>query len=317
MREGLETSPAPKDGRSARPADIGAGEPGSIAGPDSDVGLSAPTPSTSGLPWKTLGLWFFLAATAVSIKVRYTTGSGAGALSANDAGPGGAEGAIDTALGVLGCVMILVGALVHRLAGTRGVGLRRPLAANVFLCALGGICVGLASGLPLGTPQAGLMVSLGALAASLVAGSYLTGWLPETPEGQVLGTADLTGTRQALLQRLWTLTDVPPERLESLLGVDFPGGSGTVEALRRSLRARLRPVRRSRRERAAVDILQVPPAAVPEALRVVSEHGRLFALERLHSPMTALQRSWQGLHLAIAVVAALAVASGLLGGGLP
>ena len=306
MREGLET-PAP-DGRSADPARTGSGDRSgaSDAGPSLLAERSSPS-----VPWRALGIWFLLAAASVWFKVRYTSGSGAGALSASDAGPGGVEGAIDTALGVLGCVMILVGALAHRFVAGRGGGLRRPLTVNVSAWGMGAVLVTLAAG----TPQFAIFVSLSVLAASLATGVYLTGWLPEMPGGTPLAVRDLTSARQAVLQRLWTMTDVAPERIETLLGRDFPvRNPGGVDALRRSLRSRFRPVRTQRRDRAAVDILQVPPPAIEEAVQVVSQHGRLFALERLHGPMSAMHRGWLGLHLGMSVLAATVIAGGLFTG---
>lgn len=125
MREGLETSPAPGGGRSARPAVVAATAPESPPCRPSDASRSATPHPPCGSEPKRRRPGYADWGTAPSIKVRYTRGSGAGKGSANEAGPGGAEGAIGAVLGVLGCVMILVGALRHRLAETCGTGMRR------------------------------------------------------------------------------------------------------------------------------------------------------------------------------------------------
>ncbi len=307
MREGLETSPPPRDGKlpgrgSTTVEDMG---PEAVPGPGPaqaealHVGLS--------IRWSTVIGWLLLAAAALWLKLRYTSGAGAAPSGGAESGLGGTGGAFGFALGVLGCAMIVIGAVVHSFAKAPDSGARKPFVLNLFLCSLGGVCVLLAStSLPLGLAVAAWPLVL--VACSMAAGLYLIGWIPESQAGGRLSESELVHRRQVLLQRLWTLTDVAPERLQRLLENEVPSGAGVTGALGRSIRYRFRPVLRRRRTRAAVDILEVPKPAIPEALGVVSEHARVYALQVLAGPMTRVLTRWRRAHVVLCLLAGLIVA---------
>jgi len=262
-----------------------------------------------GLPirWKTVAGWLLLAAAALWLKVRYTSGAGAAPRGGVESGLGGAGGAFGFALGVLGCAMIVIGAVVHSFAKAPDSGARKPFALNLFLCSLGGVCVLLAAtSPPLSARVAAWPLVL--VACSLAVGVYLIGWIPESQGGGRVAESELVHRRQLLLQRLWTLTDVAPEYLQRLLQNEVRCGDGITGALGGSLRFRFRPLLRRRRMRAAVDILEVPTAAIPEALGVVSEHARVYALQVLAGPMTRLLTRWRRAHVVVCLLAGLIVA---------
>jgi hypothetical protein len=245
--------------------------------------------------------------------LRYTRSGVSGAGGGPTIGFPGSLGHWGFGIGLVGCAMIVMGVLIYTFGKQSAASVRSSFTVHAFLCTMGGAYVLLSTGIALTGPAAAVTWSVVAVTLSLAAGAYLVGWLPETSEGVMLAPAELTQRRQLLLQRLWTMTDVPPERLEALLSRELPRGElSGVRALQASLRFRFRPVLRKRRLRAAVAILDVPAPGVPEAMRVAAEQSRLHAFLRVGFPLAAMVGLWRRLHVPLGLTASLLIAAHFL-----
>lgn len=307
MPESLDTSRS----AGARGETLGSGArwSGSLEGHGGAEGLRTAPSGRYGIGL----LWLILAGGAAVAADVFGPAAGPGAAGSNDFfGP---SGGFQLGLGLVGLALVAAGVLVYGLRrgsppAARGIGPR--FTAHTFLCTLGAVCVLLHTGFELTGSLSLLTWSVMSVVLSICAGRYLLGWLPVTHGGQPVEPSVVGERRQELLQRLWTMTDVPPHRLDELLGREVPRGEfGPLRALEISLRYRLRVRLRRRRVAAAVAILDVPKSIVPEAQSVVAEQARLLSIERLGSPLGGLVRIWQRVHLPLGVATTVLLAARL------
>ena len=314
MRDGLDTPPRPPsvEREPSGPVSVSQAQPGS--GQElREASTDAPFVPSGQVPWGTLFVWLSLAVGAWFAEVRYTSPAAPDGVLSPGRGPFESMGAFGLVVGVVGCAMIVTGVLIYAFRESGDRGGRSPFAVHAFLCSLGGFYVLLADGVAFVGTGALSTWAVMVVIASMAAGWYLLRWLPESRYGGELDWEQLARRRQGLLHRLWTMTDVAPERIEALLGREVPMGEvGSYRALKASLRYQFRPVWRRRRFDATVAILGVPAAAAPEALLMVAEQSRIQALLRLGTPLRSLLDGWRKIHVPVGLAAAILVAARLV-----
>ncbi|MGI9629015.1 MAG: hypothetical protein ACR2QM_19445 [Longimicrobiales bacterium] len=257
-------------------------------------------------------LWALLAGGAYLAGWEYYSTPAPGRAIRPDHSVFGPRGAFGFAAAAMGWAMILTGVVIYAIQKKRGpdsIGLSSRFGVHAFLCTLGCYFVILHTGFAFTGGASLLSWSVLAMAVSVGSGAYLMGWLPESTDGRKVPTSVLAERRQQLLQRLWTMTDTAPDRIEYLLDHEIPVGEfGPVRALEISLRYRWRTRLRSRRLRAAVAILGVRDGAVPEAVEIVEKQAHVQSFLQLGTPFSLLARYWRAIHIPLGLVVSVVLA---------
>ena len=155
-----------------------------------------------------------------------------------------------------------------------------------------------------------LLGAAGMTFAAALVGHYLHFWIPGSWNGSETHRDSMASRAKDLIESLWGIASVAPERLDDLIGREAGlGEEGLKSALVAPGDYRLRGRRREKRLVAVLSIAEVPPEMVPDALPLATENHRIRTFLNLAPALISLRRGWTILHAGAvaAMIGALAL----------
>ena len=155
-----------------------------------------------------------------------------------------------------------------------------------------------------------VMGALGVTCLSGLVGSFVGFWRPVDRDGQAVTRQTLEARRSELVQALWIMTDVPPERVEALLArASIRQNPGYLAALQTAIHYRFNTRKRRKRLAAALAIAETPHPQLHHALELLAEQHLIQAQLALMDPLGVIHRIWLRVHLPLVVFSVLVAAA--------